>query len=166
MKGSTIFSVMLTLILALAFIVYAQPQQGPMPISKKPMMFQHLNLTPEQQQKIAALRLDLQKKNLPLRTKLNDYRAEIKLAVVSDNYSKSRVNSLINKMSDIRKQLMLNRIEFQRKVRDILTPEQRTKFDARILSGKGMHGKRGHHHAGPCRGGRDSMPPFPHHPRW
>ncbi len=166
MNKSRLLTLGLTVLLAFAIAAMAQPQPAPTPAGApgKFMMGQMLNLTPEQQEQIAALRLELQKKNLPLRSKLNDYRAEIKLLVVSDNYSRSKVESLISKINDVRKQLMLNRIEFQRKVRNLLTPEQRTRFDARILSGKGMHGKRGR--PGMNKGCAPGMHHPPHHRRW
>lgn len=168
MNKSRLLTLGLTVLLAFAIAAMAQPQPAPTPAGApgKFMMGQMLNLTPEQQEQIAALRLELQKKNLPLRSKLNDYRAEIKLLVVSDNYSRSKVESLISKINDVRKQLMLNRIEFQRKVRNLLTPEQRTRFDARILSGKGMHGKPGRPSPGMHKGCAPGMHHPPHHRRW
>ena len=166
MNKSRLLTLGITVLLAFAIAAMAQPQPAPTPAGApgKFMMGQMLNLTPEQQEQIAALRLELQKKNLPLRSKLNDYRAEIKLLVVSDNYSRSKVESLISKINDVRKQLMLNRIEFQRKVRNLLTPEQRTRFDARILSGKGMHGKPGRPGMNKCCAPGMHHPP--HHRRW
>ncbi len=168
MNKSRLLTLGLIVLLAFAIAAMAQPQPAPTPAGApgKFMMGQMLNLTPEQQEQIAALRLELQKKNLPLRSKLNDYRAEIKLLVVSDNYSRSKVESLISKINDVRKQLMLNRIEFQRKVRNLLTPEQRTRFDARILSGKGMHGKPGRPGPGMKKGCAPGMHHPPHHRRW
>ena len=168
MNKSRLLTLGLIVLLAFAIAAMAQPQPAPTPAGApgKFMMGQMLNLTPEQQEQIAALRLELQKKNLPLRSKLNNYRAEIKLLVVSDNYSRSKVESLISKINDVRKQLMLNRIEFQRKVRNLLTPEQRTRFDARILSGKGMHGKPGRPGPGMKKGCAPGMHHPPHHRRW
>ena len=168
MNKSRLLTLGLIVLLAFAIAAMAQPQPAPKPAGApgKFMMDQMLNLTPEQQEQIAALRLELQKKNLPLRSKLNNYRAEIKLLVVSDNYSRSKVESLISKINDVRKQLMLNRIEFQRKVRNLLTPEQRTRFDARILSGKGMHRKPGRPGPGMNKGCAPGMHHPPHHRRW
>ncbi|RMI08900.1 MAG: periplasmic heavy metal sensor [Calditrichaeota bacterium] len=140
------------LITAFGGVVLAQPEHDrPMDHHRLGRM---LDLSEEQRAKMMDMHLQLKKEMLPLKAELKQLRAELKLALTSDSYDEGKVQKLLDKMASLRKEMALKRIRNQRAVRDMLTPEQRKKFDMFILSG---HGKRGHRPG--FRGG-----PRPPHP--
>ena len=141
MKRSIITSLILSLLVAVFTVGFSQPQRPNYPLDGGEKYLRGLGLNPEQQNKIAQYRLELQKQNLPLRAKLNDYYAQLKLLVISDQFNEERAKSILQQIGGIRQQLALNRLLFQREVRKLLTPEQRVKFDMRLLS----HGKKHPH---------------------
>ena len=105
-------------------------------------------LTAEQQGKMQDLRLAHQKEMLPLHTQLQKLQADLKLEITADKVNESKLKSMQGEISKLTSDLAGKRFAHMRTVRDILTPEQKKKFDERILSGgmmgagKGM-GKRG-----------------------
>ncbi|MDQ7051351.1 MAG: Spy/CpxP family protein refolding chaperone [candidate division KSB1 bacterium] len=144
--------VVLTLMVWSAGLVWAQ--EGPPEGMHMPMMgamhgkhMGGLQLTDEQKAKMADLRLELQKEIAPLRAKLVALRTDLKLLLIEDNPNMRKIEARQSEISQVQEQISLARVRHQVKVRQMLTPEQRKKFDVFILSGK--KGKRGmHKHAG------------------
>lgn len=97
-------------------------------------------LTPEQQTKMQDLRLAHQKEMLPLHTQLQKLQADLKLEITADKANESKVKSIQGEISKLTSDLAGKRFAHMRAMRDILTPEQKKKFDERILSG-GMMGQ-------------------------
>ncbi len=133
-----------TLLVLLSFTLvitgFSQPIDQRFAFRGKEKQMRGLNLNDEQREQVAQLRLELKKQNLPLRAKLNDYQAQLKLLVVDDQFSTARAREILEKIENIRQQMALNRLLFQRKFRALLTPEQRIKFDNRLLTqGKTRH---------------------------
>lgn len=150
---------MMHLLLALALVftgaLWAQDDDdAPMPQGHMAKM---LNLSDAQQAKISDLRLQLNKEMIPLRSQLETLRGNLKLAMTEDSFDEGKVRKLIGEISDLRSQMAMKRIQHHRAIRDQLTPEQRKKFDAFLLSNK--RGK----HKGMGRGMRDHDGPRPPH---
>ena len=97
-------------------------------------------LTAEQQTKMQDLRLAHQKEMLPLRTQLQKLQADLKLEITADKVNENKVKSMQGEISKLTSDLAGKRFAHMRSVRDILTPEQKKKFDERILTG-GMMGQ-------------------------
>ncbi|OGU26030.1 MAG: hypothetical protein A2X66_02710 [Ignavibacteria bacterium GWA2_54_16] len=97
-------------------------------------------LTAEQQGKMQDLRLAHQKEMLPLHTQLQKLQADLKLEITADKVNESKLKSMQGEISKLTSDLAGKRFAHMRSVRDILTPEQKKKFDERILSG-GMMGQ-------------------------
>ena len=120
-------------------------------MGKRMMGMKMLNLTADQQKKIDALRLDFQKKILPLRSEVQALRTNFKLLVIDNKASEGKLKAQLQKISAKQQEMALLRAKHQRSVRDLLTAEQKIKFDQHILSGhkKGkMHHKPGRHKKG------------------
>jgi Spy/CpxP family protein refolding chaperone len=100
------------------------------------------NLTDEQRTKMQDLRLAHQKEMIPLKSDLQKLHANMKLEITADKFSESKVKSIQGEISKVMNEIASKTILHQRAVRDLLTPEQRKHFDARILSG-GMMGNGG-----------------------
>jgi Spy/CpxP family protein refolding chaperone len=105
-------------------------------------MMRMLDLTETQESQILDLKLEHEKQVLPVKTKLKELRTQMKLEMTAENFDEKKVSKLMDQMSDIQKEIHLKRVIHQRAVRDILTEEQKKKFDLHILS----RGKRGKGH--------------------
>jgi len=150
MNRSTLINSAMILLLAAA-IGFAQPrrfQQNDdfVPGQGQGRAFAALNLTDEQQTKIDNLFLEFQKEMTPLRDKIRTLRNEYRLLVIDDKASTSFLQKKLDEISDLREKMELKRAEHHRQVRALLTDDQKVKFDAGFLNGRG-----------PGRGGRGGM---------
>jgi len=93
-----------------------------------------LKLSAEQESKITDLHLQLRKEILPLQNKLDQLRDDLKMEIVSDNFSETKIKKLIEEIANIDQDIQFKRIMNQKAVRDLLTPEQKKKFDMHLLS--------------------------------
>lgn len=133
-------------VLGLSLALIAQPGTGAGPgrgdRGAGPGLDRMLDLSEEQEAKIQDLRLQHQKEMLPLRSKLESLRDDLKLAMTADKFGKAKAEKIISEMEKIRAQLEIARVLHHQAIRDILTPEQRKEFDMNLLSGKGFRGPR------------------------
>ncbi|RMG68786.1 MAG: periplasmic heavy metal sensor [Calditrichaeota bacterium] len=156
--------VVLAVALLLGFVVLVPAQ---MAVEKEVQMIEHdeegemdpgkmgpaLGLTEEQRAKMMDLHLALQRELLPLKSKLHELKVRLKLKITSDDYSQKAVDQLLNQILDLEKQIQKKRIAHMRAVREMLTPEQRKKFDMAVLSGRaGKHGMHNRPRWMPMRG--------------
>lgn len=148
---------------ALLFASTAMAQPGPRPEHKGPRghmgMMQGkacagLQLTDEQQNQMADLRLELQKQMEPLRAKMVVLRSDLKLLMIAETPDMKKIEAKSNEISKLQGETHLLQLKHKLQVRSMLTPEQKKKFDLMILSGKGGSG---HHRGG--RGQHRMMPP-------
>ncbi|MGD9486392.1 MAG: Spy/CpxP family protein refolding chaperone [Calditrichaceae bacterium] len=137
-------------ILVLAGSVYAQ---RPMGQKMNGNCVTALDLTDEQQAKITDLRLQMEKEVLPLRNEMDKLRGELRLEMTAEKFNEGKVKKISGEMSTIREKMQLKRLNHQRAVRSLLTPEQQKQFDLQLLSGNGKG------HGGMCgdRMGRGGM---------
>ncbi len=157
MKRITAVTLLLTFFLATALMAQEEPAKAKQPnpqmrgMGGMGMMMHRQQgqpgapmglgaLTPEQQTKMQDLRLAHQKEMLPLHTQLQKLQADLKLEITADKVNESKVKSMQGEISKLTGDLAGKRFAHMRAVRDILTPEQKKKFDERILSG-GMMGQ-------------------------
>ena len=116
-----------------------------------PMQF--LNLTDEQKQKAQTLMLQHRKEILPLEAEIEKHKANLKLELTADKFDAAKTKSIQSELAKVMNEIGSKRIVHQRAIRDLLTPEQRVKFDQHILSGaRGPGGPRGGMR-GPMMGG-------------
>lgn len=133
MKRMIIFLMVALLAAATAFAGNPDTKRG-----KRGM--RGLDLTEEQRSQIADLKLNLQKEMTTVRAEVAQIRAELKLAMIADRFDEGKVKNLHGKLSDLRSEMSLKKLMNKRAVRDLLTPDQRKKFDMRILSERGKRG--------------------------
>ncbi len=156
MKRMTAVLLILTLLLSVLAFAQQEPQKAPTPPAgkmEKMKMMQGMmqrkgapggmmgfqKLTDEQKTKMQDLRLGHQKEMIPLRADLQKLHASMKLEITADKFNESKVKSIQGEISKVMNEIASKTILHQRAVRDLLTPEQRKQFDARILAG-GMMG--------------------------
>ncbi len=105
-----------------------------------------LNLTDEQKGKIEDLHLAHQKDITPLRAELQKQQSSLKLELTADKFNESKVKSIQGEISKLQSEIAAKMVQHLRAVRDVLTAEQKKKFDEHILSGGPMG-------PGPMKGG-------------
>ncbi len=120
-------------------------------------MFALLNLSEEQIQKIAAIRLERDREMVPLNAEIVKVRSELKLLKTEKNVNLKAINKKIDELSNIRAQKMKIGAKYGLEIRNILTDEQRLIWDAHMMNGRsgmGMKGRNGKGRGGMNRGMR------------
>ncbi len=161
----------LSLIICMALIgtsLMAQSNQPksprpPMPPRPGKHMMSMLQLTSDQHSKMTDLRLQLEKELLPLRSRLDNLKSELKLDLVSDKYDQRKVAKTAGQIADIRSQMTVKRLQNMRSIRDLLNPDQQKRFDLMILQQRGWNdsGRMMNHHDG-MKYRRKMRPMHPH----
>lgn len=139
------------LIFSVAISGFARGPKEGMGKGRHPGMMGKFKLTDEQQEKIDALHLDLDKKLVPLKSELGIKQAELDALMVQENPSEKAVNGKIKEIGDLKTKMHTLMSGMVLKVRLVLTPEQRIQFDKRHMfmggkmhgcgpEGRGMHG--------------------------
>ncbi len=156
MRNLKFKSTLLGLIILIALSASAQPginnnnqQWGPnqnenVRANRSDKMIEMLGLSEEQTKQIEKLRLENQKKMLPLRNELNEKKAKMKTLETAETPDLKAINSLIDEMSVIKTKMAKDRAANHQEVRKLLNEEQRIKFDMHA-GNKGMRGKNGMH---------------------
>jgi Spy/CpxP family protein refolding chaperone len=93
-----------------------------------------LNLTGEQKEKIADLRLTFKEETLDLRTQLTRRRLEIQKLLLEESPDLTRVYGLVDEMAPIQAEMQKKAIEFRLKLKSLLTKEQLDKLPGLGLS--------------------------------
>jgi len=129
---------------------WAQNNKGGMNNNKGGMMkgnhnaaMAALNLTPEQKQKIDALKDAAMKQSEPLRKEMQSKMAEMKGLWMVDKPDKEAIGRKQAEMDSTRQKLRAIWTDFHLQMHDVLTPEQRAKwaehFGGMMGKGQGMH---------------------------
>lgn len=139
------------LLLALIFATFTYAQNGPKWEGRGFMG--RLNLTDEQKSKVENLRLELQKKQVTIRSKIQTSRIELKQILNADKLDKSAIEKKLNEISKLEIEQKMNFINHWEQVNQILTPEQQKiwknslrLFDSpfkKNMMQKGLRDKRG-----------------------
>ena len=142
-----IFAVMMAAILATAGLATAQewgkghgmgmgygPHSGGARSARSGLL-RALNLTPEQTQKIQALREDFLKENIPLRNELMLKRLELRGLWMQTNPEETKILAKQKEINALRAQLGEKITKNRLEMRKILTPEQQ----AQLISFLGRH---------------------------
>ncbi len=102
-----------------------------------------LDLNDEQKTQIEKIHLDMQKELLPTLNEIREKNAKLS-TLISENESESKINQLIDEISKLQATVRKGRISTHFKVRELLTDEQKIKFDT--FSGNRFNGR--DHHSG------------------
>ncbi|MBO6587303.1 MAG: Spy/CpxP family protein refolding chaperone [Gracilimonas sp.] len=88
-----------------------------------------LDLSDEQKEQIQGIHLNGQKEMLPLKTQLQEAHAKLRTLTVANEYDETEVQEVISEISDLNKTMLTNRVEHRQQIRELLTDDQRVKFD-------------------------------------
>ena len=103
------------------------------------------DLTDEQKEKMEEIQTETQKITTPLRSKLNTLSAELDELLIAENPNRNAIDSKIEEMAEARTELHKKRIDTRLRIRELLTEEQRVRFDAMRNHGWGRRGFRDRH---------------------
>ena len=132
--------VLITLVLALMFSVYpgfaqdVEDEEIEM-IGPRKGLLGIPDLTADQLKQIEKLRLEHQKDVLPIRTKLQTKRLELRTLILEDKDQKE-IEKKVEELGSIRTEMMKKHITHHLAIRNLLTDDQKVFFDAR---GFGRH---------------------------
>ncbi|MEA3496538.1 MAG: Spy/CpxP family protein refolding chaperone [Bacteroidota bacterium] len=105
------------------------------------------NLTDNQIESIKKLRTKHMKKILPIRNQLREKNAKLTTLITQDKMDNTAIDKIVDDISDLRKQMMKNRISHKNEIRNILTDEQKVYFNMHSSHRKGQK-----HGMGPRKG--------------
>ena len=100
--------------------------------------FEHLNLTTEQRKSVFELRKENRKKMYYIRSRMWDLRFELSNLLADKKFNEKELSRVADKLAKNKREDLGQRIEFVKKVRKILTPEQIEKLNLGIFSGEEM----------------------------
>ena len=133
-----------------AFIIlvatsFAQPRmehRGRPPISDdREAMMDKLQLTDEQQIKAGKLRIDFQRQEAEVESKIRIARLDMKELFMAENLDRVSIEKKLKSISDLQYQMKLAHVNHLFAVREILTPEQRKVWKNHFVDSK-KHGDR------------------------
>jgi Spy/CpxP family protein refolding chaperone len=130
MKNTKSAIIGLAVVFLTSGLVYAQPQGANQQDSyaKKGGIFKELNLTQEQQTKLAENRKAQRQEMITLRSTIKDKQTKLQQELKDPAVTKAAVTPLVNDIKSLQAQLIDNRINGIFAVKEILTPEQFAKF--------------------------------------
>lgn len=131
-----------TMIASLMLASWSLAQVPERQFQPKPPRWAALDLTDDQMAKIQDMELNLEKEIIPLRSQMPAIEANLKQELIADQFNQAKVKTLIDQKAKILSEIELKQLLNQRAIRDLLTPEQRKKFDLQVLKeGLGQHQK-------------------------
>jgi len=103
-----------------------------------------LNLSEDQIEQLQDLRLEHQKEMLEMRNTLQTKRLELQTQLLSEKPDRVKINSLVEEMGELWTDMQKKAIDYQIRMREILTPEQWDKLHSyRSFGGRGQQGNWG-----------------------
>ena len=134
---------LITLVLVFALSIctsFAQPLDNDMGMKRyKAGLMNIPDLTEDQLLTIQKLRLEHQKEMLPITSKLQSKRLELRTMMLEES-DQININKKIDEIGEIRNDLMKKRMTHRVKIRNLLTDKQKLHFDT---MGFEKHGRRG-----------------------
>lgn len=131
--------------------------------ARKQEMFNELNLTDEQKQKLEENRKKNKDEAQGLRGHIKELKTAMRQELEKDTLDMGKINQIQSQMKEAQAQMMDNRLKGILEVRGILTPEQFKKFSAKMEEHKGRSMKMRWDKAGdaqmPSDGGAEMAPP-------
>lgn len=152
---NSLVAIMFVLFLALPLMLIAQPEKEIKIITKQGPMMKHievtaddddddmppcdiLKLTDEQEKEFANLRLDLQKKQIAARAKVQTAHVELKELFSADNLERVSIEKKMKEITDLKFKVQQNHLDHWFAVNKILKPEQQKIWKKHIGKGKGF----------------------------
>ncbi len=88
-----------------------------------------LDLTDEQKEQIQEIRFETQKASLPIQNELREKQAQLRTLTTGEEANYGRAQDVVREIGDLKTELQLIRLSTREEVRNLLTDEQKLKFD-------------------------------------
>jgi Spy/CpxP family protein refolding chaperone len=108
------------------------PQQGRGKHGHGPMSFEGLNLTPEQQTRIDALKQKHEESEKSIKIKVRELRTKQFQLLREEKLDDAQAESIATQLGQYKKEEALSRMNFFRSVQQVLTKEQKEKLKERM----------------------------------
>ncbi|HHE37548.1 MAG TPA: hypothetical protein ENL20_03120 [Candidatus Cloacimonetes bacterium] len=123
--------------------------KGSVPFNRfeeSPSMFEELELTDDQIERMESIRTEFQKKNIKLHSDIEVLEIDKLIAIRNENYDEAK--TLMDQIFEIRKELAKNHLEMIEKKNEILTPEQKEiadkfRYENRFFNNRFQRDKKG-----------------------
>ncbi|MBU4313138.1 MAG: Spy/CpxP family protein refolding chaperone [Candidatus Omnitrophica bacterium] len=142
-----VISAVVTLVVFSGVAAYAWPaycsgqEKGEEYAGKKTdNLTKELGLTPEQEEKIKALKTEQREAKKQLMDKIQSKKAELKEELEKATTNRARINSIVKELSALMEYKLEQRVESVLSMREVLTPEQYEKFKEEKEHFKGKKG--------------------------
>jgi hypothetical protein len=144
MKRSVIVGMICMFVVAGMSNLYAQQNRGERgQRNEQCRKGEFCNLSDEQKEQMKEVRVKYAKESLDIKNELNELRAKQKTLVSAENPNKKEVYANIDKMTSLKKELQLQRLDMRLEMNSFLSDEQLLRIDAKLGHGKGMKQARG-----------------------
>jgi Spy/CpxP family protein refolding chaperone len=111
-------------------------RQGSGPLSRMESL---LDLSAEQKEQIEKLHIDLQKEILPIRNKIREKNAQLNTKI-TEGANKTEIDQLVEEIGNLRTEIQKSGIGTHLKVRELLSDQQKVKFDNHFVHRYGLGG--------------------------
>lgn len=98
----------------------------------------NLDLTPEQTEKIDAIKMETEKRIIPVKSDIELKRLDLDKEMKLETPSRDKVMRLIKEIHDLELKIKQARVDQHLKVNSVLTSEQRVKFSKKMHKGMKM----------------------------
>jgi Spy/CpxP family protein refolding chaperone len=153
MKRSRI--ALITALLSIVTVAFAQPYGGPpgreRMNGKHEQLKEALNLTDQQETQIKKLRLELERKQTQVHSKIQLAHLDVKEMFLSEKIERAAIEKSIKQISELQLQTKMNFVDFWFSANGLLTPDQQKVWKQHV--GRIGEGMRGRMRAGMHRGG-------------
>lgn len=128
----TALAIVVVLFLASTMFAVAQPPRdarfgNPMK-ERREQIKDALKLTDQQETQIQKLRMELERKQTQVHSKIQIARLDMKETLMSDNPDRSALEKALKQVSDLQHQLKMNHVDFWFSVKGILTADQQKEW--------------------------------------
>lgn len=124
-------------VLALCFLMQVAMAQNVDSVSHG--KFKHLGLTSDQKAKINHLRLNLKKEVLPIQNLIGEKEAHLKSLEAAPKADIAAIHKTLDEMYNLKLKMAKLKAGIRQEIRQLLTDDQRVKFDSRSLGNRRSH---------------------------
>jgi Spy/CpxP family protein refolding chaperone len=154
-------NLLLSIALLSAFLFLFEAQsiagRGRGPMDGSDFIFQELNLTEEQQDRLMEVKKDHIDRMQSIESDMDDQRYELHKLLGEKTFDEKKVGNVVNSLTELHREELNQQIDLIKRTKEVLTDEQVEKLDFMMLwqCGKGphLHGRRRHSD----RGTRDEV---------
>lgn len=110
---------------------------------RRPMQQRIPDLTEEQDAALKTLKVTHEKESLPLKNQVNELEAQLQTLITQEEINKTEAGRVIERLGDIKVEMMKLKVDHTTEVKSILTDEQKVFFNRQLTRQKDRQPPRG-----------------------